>query len=280
MICFVTDSASQLSPTLAAEWGVAVVPITVTVDGQDYQEGVDLTPAQFWTRVGGTTLPEIATSQPSPGQFVDTYQRLADAGAHEIVSVHVGSEVSGTVNAARLAAEMVDVTIHVVDSGTASFGVSVCLWRAVQAVRSGADGSTAAHDATAFAPKIGTSFILQGMDFARAGGRLDDTLPDDVDDVVVLAGYGTALDVVGSGRTTDAVINALAAPFMANDAPVRAAVGLADDAMTELTDRLAARLESSDQVIEVLRYRITPSIASHTGPGTAGGFWWPDSKDS
>jgi len=275
MIGFVTDSASQLSATLAADWGVVVVPITVTIDGEDYREGMDLSADDFWSGFAGGSIPEITTSQPSPGQFVETYQQLADHGVEEIVSVHVGSELSGTVNSARLAAEMVDVTVQVVDSGTASFGVSVCLWRAVRAVRSGADASTAAQAAAELVPNIGTSFILQGMDFARAGGRLADTLPEDADDIVVLSGYGTDLELVGSGRTVDQVVDVLAAPFLASNEPRYGAVGLADDAMADLTDRLAARIESSDQIIEVLRYRITPSIASHTGPGTAGGFWWP-----
>jgi len=280
MIGFVTDSSSQLSPGLARAWGVAVVPITVTVDGADFLEGVDLTTAQFWDRFAGAeSLPDISTSQPSPGAFAAAYQALADAGATAVVSVHVGSEVSGTVNAARLATELVDVSVVIVDSGTASFGVSACLRRAIDAVHSGADAHAAAEAARSLTPAIGTSFILQGLDFARRGGRFVESLPDDAEDVVVLAGYGTALDVVGSARTAEDLVEAMAAPFLANPTPVHAAVGLADPAMEPLTERLEQRLRSSDVVLDVVRYQVTPSIASHTGPGTAGGFWWPAAAD-
>lgn len=275
MIGFVTDSASQIPAELATALGVTVVPVTVTVDGVDHREGVDLTADQFWDRLDGPDLPEVSTSQPAPGAFAAAYAQAVASGASEIVSVHVGADVSGTVNAARLAAEQTDVPVHVVDSGTASFGVTACLWQAVVAARAGADGATAAATAAAIAPTIGTSFILQGLDFARAGGRFAVTLPDDADDVIVLAGHGTALDVVGAARDLDSLCDQIVAPFLAGGEAVRVGVGLADPATLPITEGIEARLRASDLVVDLVRYRVGPSIAAHTGPGTAGGFWWP-----
>ncbi|MEM8709299.1 MAG: DegV family protein, partial [Actinomycetota bacterium] len=125
---FVTDSASQIPAELAARIGAHVVPIVVTIDGVDHREGVDLTADAFWDTLTGQELPEVGTSQPSPGELAAAYEAAIAAGAQAIVSVHVGSDVSGTVNAAHLAAELVSVPVHVVDSGTASFGVAACLW--------------------------------------------------------------------------------------------------------------------------------------------------------
>ena len=275
MIGFVTDSASQIPATLAADLDVAVVPVLVTIDGVDHREGVDLTADEFWHRLGGAAVPEVATSQPSPGEIAAVYADLVAHGATEIVSVHVGADLSGTVNAARLAAEQAGVAVHVVDSGTASFGVTACLWEAVLAARRGADAATAAATAAEIAPRIGTSFILQGLDFARSGGRFDLLLPDEADDVIVLAGHGTALDVVGAGRDLDTLCDQIVAPFLAEGRPMRAGVGLADDATLPITERIEARLRESELVVDLVRYRVGPSIAAHTGPGTAGGFWWP-----
>ena len=277
MIGFVTDSASQIPAPLAADLGVIVVPVIVTLDGVDHREGVDLTAKDFWARLDGPELPAVSTSQPSPGAFLDAYGDAVAAGATEIVSVHVGADVSGTVNAARLAADETSVPVHVVDSGTASFGVTACLWQAVAAARSGASAVDAAAVAAEVAPTIGTSFILQGLDFARAGGRFDQTLPDDADDVIVLAGHGTALDVVGGARDLDSLCEQIVAPFLAGAEPIRAGVGLADDATLPIVDGIEARLRASDLVVDLVRYRVGPSIAAHTGPGTAGGFWWPAS---
>ena len=275
MIGLVTDSASQIPAEVAARLGAHVVPITITIDGVDRREGVDLSADEFWAEITDGAIPELATSQPSPGEIAEVYRSVVAAGADEIVSVHVGADVSGTVNAARLAAQLVDVPVHVVDSGTASFGVTACLWHAADVVAAGGSAAEAAAAASAAAPSIGTSFILQGLEFARAGGRFDTALPDDVDDVIVLAGHGTALDVVGSARDVDTICGLIVEPFVADGLPVRAAVGLADDATRPLTESVEARLRAHPLVVDLVRYRVGPSIAAHTGPGTAGGFWWP-----
>ncbi|MGB1630008.1 MAG: DegV family protein [Acidimicrobiales bacterium] len=275
MIGLVTDSASQIPPELEERLGVHVVPVVVTIDGTSYREGLDLTADDFWARIDGGELPAIATSQPSPGEIAAVYEALVADGATAIVSVHVGADVSGTVNAATVASELVEVPVHVVDSGTASFGVTACLWRAADSIAAGSTPAQAAHAAAAIAPAIGTSFILQGLEFARAGGRFDQTLPGDADDVVVLAGYGTALEIVGSARNADALCDLIVAPFTAEGRPVRVGVGLADDSTLELTEMIEHRLRAHELVTELVRYRVGPSIAAHTGPGTAGGFWWP-----
>ena len=90
----------------------------------------------------------MSTSQPSPGAFGRCYRDLVEAGVDEIVSVHVGAEVSGTVNAASVAADLVEVPVHVVDSGTASFGVTVCVWRAAEVLAAEAAGATTGGDDT------------------------------------------------------------------------------------------------------------------------------------
>ncbi|MEM8709251.1 MAG: DegV family protein, partial [Actinomycetota bacterium] len=189
--------------------------------------------------------------------------------------VHVGSDVSGTVNAAHLAAELVSVPVHVVDSGTASFGVAACLWQAALHVEQGGDAAGAAVAAKTMAARIGTSFILQGLDFAQAGGRFTTMLPDEADEVMVLAGYGTDLQLAGTSRDLDELADLIVAPFLADGVPVRAAVGLADPATLPITERIEQRLRASELVVDLVRYRVGPSIAAHTGPGTAGGFWWP-----
>lgn len=98
--------------------------VSVTFAGNEHREGLDLTADDFWERVETGNLPEIVTSQPSPGEIAEVYEAALAAIATSIVSVHVGADVSGTVNAANLAAALIDAPVHLVDSVTASFGVS------------------------------------------------------------------------------------------------------------------------------------------------------------
>ena len=274
MIALVTDSVSQIPLELVSRFGVTVVPVIVTVDGVDYAEGVDLTADEFWARFSDDRVPEVSTSLPSPGKFADTYRRLVEAGADEIVSVHVGAELSGTVNSARLAADSADVEVHVVDTGTASFGISCCLWEAAEILGAGGTASEAAARAEAVAPTVGTVFIIQALDFSRRGGRFDESLTLEGDGVAVISGYGSAIKVISSGHTVDELCDQMVAPFLAEGRPIRAGVCLADPATLPFTEGIEARLRDASVEVDLVRYRVGPSIAAQTGPGTAGGFWY------
>lgn len=275
MIRVITDSASQMPTTLAARLGVDVIPVIVTVDGVDYREGVDLTADEFWRRFEGGELPEVATSQPSPGTIAEHYRAAAAAGATEIVSVHVGAEHSGTLNSARLAAAEVDIPVHLVDSGTASFGVACAAWEAATVAAAGGSAAEAIARAEATAAQTGTTFIIQALDFARQGGRFSAVLPDEHDGVMVIGGMGGALDVLSTGTSIDELCDQMVAPFLESDRAIRAGVALADPATLPFTEGIEQRLRDASVAVDIVRYRVGPSIAAHTGPGTAGGFWYP-----
>ena len=104
MIGICTDSGSQLPASLAQRYGIEVVPLTVTVDGAEYMEGIDLDADAFYAKYTDGHRPAVSTSQPSPGQFAVAYDDLLARGCTEILSIHVSGAMSGTLNAARLAA--------------------------------------------------------------------------------------------------------------------------------------------------------------------------------
>ena len=102
MIGLVADSNAQLPADLRRRLGVRVVPLTIVLDGRALKEGVDLPLDEFYAAlVAGKS---VSTAAPSPGDILAEYEAAAAAGVSEIVSIHVGSELSGTFNAARLAA--------------------------------------------------------------------------------------------------------------------------------------------------------------------------------
>ena len=276
MIALVTDSASQLPPGLAAEFGVLVAPIIVNIDGVEYREGIDLTADDFWSRMSNRSVSEITTSQPSPGTFSEIYRSAVEQGATDIVSVHVGADHSGTINSARIAAEMVDVDVHVVDSGTASFGVSCCVWEAATTIAANAPVSEVVARVEQIRPAIGTAFILSALDFARRSGRFNPKLlPDsEREGVAVLSGYGSDLEVVALGHSVDELCDQIVECFLASGRPIRAGVCLADPATLGFTEGIESRLRATFVEVEMVRYRLGPSIAAHTGAGTAGGFWY------
>ena len=274
MIGLVTDSNSQIPPSLTERFGVTVVPLSVTIDGVTYLEGIDLDADAFYARFGpGRTVPSVSTAQPSPGQFAAAYQGLADAGVASVLSVHIGSAVSGTVNAARLGATKAPVPVHIVDSGTASFAVALCVWAAGEAIEGGADLYVAADAAERTAATTGTVFVLQALDLARAGGRLAAGI-EDAPAIPVLTMADGVMQVVGHAADLAQAVDAMAAHVAAaaggEGTRLRVGVGIGDAAMAPLYEALEGRLADLDGVEEVVRYRIGPSVGVHTGPGTVG----------
>ena len=273
-IALVTDSNAQLPPELAERYGVTVVPLTVTVDGTPHLEGVDIDADAFYARFDGGAAPVVATSQPSPGQFAEVYERLADGGATEILSIHIGSDVSGTCNSARLAAGSSPVPVRLVDTGTASFGIACCVWEAAEVLATGGSLDDAAAVAAELGPTIGNVFTVRALDLPRAGGRLAagaDAAPTTIPILSLVAGE---MKVVGQAADVDEAADAMAAYALAAGSYLRIGLGLADTAAAPLWQALEARLQGAPQVEEVVRYRIGPSVGAHTGPGTAGAFFY------
>jgi len=272
----VTDSNAQFPAQLVARYAVEVVPLQVSVDGETFAEGTELTADDFYGRFDGGATPEVATSQPSPGAFIETYARLAAEGATHILSIHIGSDLSGTLNSARLAAQSVDVAVRLVDTATASFGVSCCVWEAAEALRTGASPEDAAIVAESVVSTVGNVFVVGALDLARSGDRMRiDHDPGDAAGIPVLSLVDGEIEIVGAASDIGACAEAMAAVARAWGTGLRAAVGTADRGADDLADELEAALAASDEIVEVVRYRIGPSVGAHTGPGTAGAFFWP-----
>lgn len=117
----VTDSATNIELVVGPELAALahIVPLSLTLDGRTYRDGVDITPQEFYRLLGSThSLP--VTSQPSAGDFATVYRRLA-ATDPEILSIHMSSGLSGTVNSATVAAaEVPEAHVTVVDTKTLS----------------------------------------------------------------------------------------------------------------------------------------------------------------
>lgn len=273
MIGLCTDSNAQLPAELVDRYGVEVVPLTVTLDGDDFLEGVDLDADGFYARFEqGVT--QVSTAAPSPGRFLLAYEALVDRGATEILSIHIGSSVSSTLDAARVASRGAGVPVRLVDTGTASFGVACCVWEAAEAIAKGAEAEEAASVAESVAARTGNVFVVGALELARRGGRLSSP-----------AGGATAIPVltlaegrmvpVGEAANLDEAARVMAATVLRAGIGLRVGLGIADAGAAPLWHALEAPLVEASEVLDVVRYRIGPSVGAHTGPGSAGAIYYP-----
>jgi len=280
MIGFCTDSGAQLPPDLQERYHVAVVPLSVTVDGDERVEGVDLDADEFYrlledaVRDGRTA--SVQTAAPAPGRFLQAWTELAEQGVTDIVSIHTGSEVSATFDSARIAADLVPdgVTLHLVDSHTGSFAVGCCLWEAAEAHERGAGLDEILTIAAGVASTVGNVFVVGALDLVRAGGRLAEGAAEG-DGIPVLSLVSGRIGPIGRASTLDEATDSMAAYVLSLGEGLRVGLSIADAAAAPLWEKLQARLDGEPQVREIVRYRVGPSVGAHSGPGTAGACAYP-----
>jgi DegV family protein with EDD domain len=273
----VTDSSSQITAAIVERFDVEVVPMTVTIGGVEYHEGHDLDADQFYEHFADGSHPEITTSQPSPGRFVVAYQRLIDRGCTEIVSIHIAEAMSGTLASASMAATEVGVPVHVIDTGSASFGVAVCVWAAGVAIGRGGLPDDIRRRVEHLVPRIGTAFMVGVPLLTERGGRAR-SVGFDADGIPVLAMCNGEIDVLDRVTTIEDTIDVMSTYAAGWGDGVTVAIGTSDESSHRLAERLQAALSGLTGVDQVVHYRIGPSVGAHTGPGTFGLFVFPTIK--
>ncbi|MGP7961276.1 DegV family protein [Sanguibacter sp. A247] len=166
----VTDSTCALPHAWAQQAGILTVPLGVTVDGVEHREGIDVDDAALAHAIAAGQ--RVTTTQPAPAAFTDTFARLADEGATEIVSLHLSGELSGTVDSAAVAARTAAVPVRVIDSRSAASGLGLAALVAARAAAAGAAGDQVEDVARGVAASATILFLVGSLDHLRRGGRL------------------------------------------------------------------------------------------------------------
>jgi DegV family protein with EDD domain len=169
----VTDSGTDTLLAAGQDLGslAHVVPLTVTLDGRTYREGVDIQPDEFYRLLAATgSLP--VTSQPAAGEFAATYRRLA-ATDPEILSIHISSGLSGTVNAAQVGASQVpEAHVTVVDTKTLSAPAGWQVEAALRAARAGWSREQILALISRIAGASDCLYTLSDLKYLIHGGRI------------------------------------------------------------------------------------------------------------
>ena len=270
-VAIVTDSASYLPADVQRKFGVALVPLTVTVDGRDYREGVDIDADAFYSMLDGAS--SVTTSQPSPGVILEAYQAAAAAGAKSIVSIHIGASLSGTLQSARLAASMSPIPVDVIDSGQASFAEGLVVWEVIDALARGVSADRAADVAQAASARVGNTFVVKALDLMRKGGRLEQGATTDA--IPVLAYENGAVRVSGNADNVDSAVILMAETIRAAAAAAcfGLRVGIGHGAAEPIARELRRHVSVMPGVDEIVDYVVGPSIGAHTGAGNAGAVY-------
>lgn len=134
-IIIVTDSTADLTEQEIQDFNIHVVPLNITIQEEHYLDGETITKEVFKNKmIASSELP--MTAQPSIGRFVELYDELGKDGS-QIISIHLMNSISGTVNAARQAADITESTVTVVDSDFTSRSMGIIVREASQSAKEG-----------------------------------------------------------------------------------------------------------------------------------------------
>jgi len=274
-VAVLTDSTAYLPAEVAHRLDVTVVPLLVVIGDRVGAEGVDVTPADVAVALTEGSVP-VTTSRPSPQAFATAYAEvLARTGASALVSIHLSADMSGTAEAARLAAHgQPDVDVRVVDSRSLAMGLGFPVLAAAEAAQAGASVDDVIAAAERCRERTRVLLAVDTLEHLRRGGRIG-----------AAAGLlGTALAVkpilqVANGRlalrekvrTTSRATRRLVelAVEEAADGPVDVAVHhlAAANRVAELTRQLREQLPA---LASAYCSEVGAVVGAHVGPGAVG----------
>ena len=167
-VIITADSTCDLSPELRSRFQIQVIPLTITLGETTFLDGESFTPADMYARYREDgTLPK--TSAPSVQSFLDFFRPFVEQG-FEVVHLDISSELSGSFNAARLAASELS-GVYVIDSMMLSTGVGLLAIEAAECRDRGMSAFDIAVHLSDLRSKVSTSFVLDTLEFMWKGGR-------------------------------------------------------------------------------------------------------------
>ena len=273
----VLDSTADFpeAPERFPNW--RVVPLYVLFGDESYRDYVELSPADFYARLRtADTLP--TTSQPTPGDFLETYEELA--GYERIYSLHISAALSGTYQSATTAAAELGDKVRTVDSESASAAIAMLGLAVQRRLERGTTDEEIEALVQRFREQAGLIFTVDTLEFLRRGGRIGRasawagqllhvkpllTIKREVVPLKRVRGNAKAMQEFVSQFTSETVdVATLKVGIVHADAPERA------EQLKKMVH--GERPQAEVEIVTTLG----AVVGTHGGPGTVGFFWFDD----
>ena len=268
-IRIVTDSTCDLPEEIAAQYGIRTVPLYINSGGESFLDGIDLSREAFYARLPECDPPPT-TAIPGPQMFLNAYEKLADEGATEILSIHIAKSLSAVVDTAHLAAREASTPVTVFDSGSLSLGLGFLVQAAAEAAAQGCSMKEIVALLEAQRQRTHVFAALDTLEFLRRSGRMNR----------VMATLGSWLQMkpllkMHDGkptaekiRTTEAAVQRLIT-LLEEQLPLER-VALVHTHSLEKAQGLRHKARHLLPGGEIMSVDITPVFGAHLGPGAVG----------
>ncbi|MBQ8558515.1 MAG: DegV family protein [Tyzzerella sp.] len=272
MIRILVDSSSDFELNELTNKNMDFVPLTITLEENHYQDGIDLNKNQLYEMLSGSDIfPK--TAQPSPASFSEIFEDAKEKG-DEIICILLASSLSGTCQSATIAKNMVDYDkIYIIDSLSATHAIRLMVECAVRLRDEGLSCEEIVAQVEAMKSRCKIIAGLDTLEFLCRGGRLSRTAATigeiaNLKPMITLAEDGT-IKVIGKclGRlkATSFIMKQLEEKTIDTDYSVYTLYTYG----TENVEKLEAKLEKAGYKIDG-RLQVGATIGAHVGPGAFG----------
>jgi len=264
----VTDSVADLSPRMVKELGISMIPLSVRFGDEVYRDGIDITPDQFYEKLK-TSKVFPNTSVPSPADFIQVYDKLAEK-TDQILVILVSARLSATYEVARQSVAMMKrkCRVELLDSETATMTEGFIVMKAAEAAKSGANLDEVIEVARQTIPRVDFRAAFDTLEYLRRGGRIGRAqafLGTMLRINPIISLKDGLVEPAGRTRSRAKAIDRLY-EFAAGYANIEE-MAVEDTACPEEAEALVERLGAIFPKERIRRSRMTPVIGTHTGPG-------------
>ena len=274
-VAVVTDSTACIPDQALNGLDIPVIPLWLIWEEDRYRDGVDITPEAFYQRLQERdTIP--STSQPSVGEFVEFYRRIAeDKGTDTIVGAFISSKISGTVaSASSAAAQVPELNVTVIDSFSTSMGLGFVALAAAREAAAGGSVDDVVTVANQVRDRLTVLFTVDTLEYLHKGGRIGGAKRF----------LGTMLNIKPLLHLNDGCVEPMCqirtkqralAEMLDRAAESLEGREMAEVAVIDVDNReesqfVAAQVKERFRISPVYHAPVSPVIGTHAGPGTVG----------
>ncbi|GAE36526.1 DegV family protein [Halalkalibacter akibai] len=278
-IKIVTDSTSDLSPEIIDQYGIEIIPLSISVKGKTYLDGVDITKKEFVNLLTSSEeLPK--SSQPSVGYFEQTYRRLlAEPGVTHVISIHLTEGMSGTVNSAQTGADLVGDQVTVINSKFISHAMSFQVIEAAEMAEKGHSVEEIVTRLQEIQANTSLYLMVDTLEYLAKGGRIGrgKALLGSLLKIKPIASLADGVYTpVNKVRTHLQMIEYFKKQFLEETDGLKVkAIGIAQVEAEVLANKLKDAIQQVKN-IPVTITETSPVISTHTGPGAVALMYYTD----
>jgi DegV family protein with EDD domain len=275
-IKIVTDSTCDLNDELIEKWGIIVVPLSISINGENYLDRVDISPKEFMEKMKASSeLPK--SSQPPAGEFLKVYDELA-ADGYEVISIHMTGGMSGTVRSAESAAQMTRAKVNVVDSRFISKGLAFQVLEAAQMAADGKSAEEIGARLDVIREQTRLFVVVDTLENLVKGGRIGKgkAMIGSLLNIKPIASLeGGEYTPVSKARSHSQVVKYLRNQFAADtEGKTIKGIGLTHAEGKGLAEKIKEAVIETSGYDDFTIEDTTPIVSTHTGPGAIGFMYY------